>query len=120
MRAGEAEYLEVHQAHAEVRHEQPGGEARGLGRRLELCTACPAGKYAASDGARCAALGSVWAFGWNDCGQLGLGDTLNKARPTLLDSSGVRTETVSCGDRFSFLISDANEIMIAGKLPFNV
>ena len=64
--------------------------------------------------------GKAYFWGANHKGQLGLGDTQNKARPTLLDSSGVRTETVSCGDRFSFLISDANEIMIAGKLPFNV
>ena len=59
-------------------------------------------------------------LGWgaNSKGELGLGDTEERPLPALITEAGA--SRVSCGKAFTFLISELNEIMIAGSLPFMV
>lgn len=64
---------------------------------------------------------SVFVWGANDKGQLGIGDTLERALPTLNPlTESQQTAQISCGKSFTFLISGQNEIMVSGKLPFTV
>ena len=64
----------------------------------------------------------LYCWGANSHGQLGLSNTQDVQVPTLntcFESSGL-PQTLSCGSNFTFLISDLNEIMVTGKLPFVV
>ena len=63
----------------------------------------------------------LYVWGSNEKGELGLGDTESRQRPTLNESLQEQgSVSVSCGNSFTFLISGLNEIMISGKLPFVV
>jgi alpha-tubulin suppressor-like RCC1 family protein len=50
--------------------------------------------------------GSVWAFGWNEHGQLGLGDEHDRHEPTLIPSLNDKLiDRIACGYGFSFALS---------------
>lgn len=62
--------------------------------------------------------GSVWSFGLNDSGQLGvqgqgLGDSMNESTPTKI--LNVQARSVSCGNRFTALIDLENNVWKFGS-----
>ena len=57
--------------------------------------------------------GSLWAWGLNDYGQLGLGDTADRFAPTLVDSSKT-WKAVYCGVRGSYAITDTGALYAWG------
>ena len=59
----------------------------------------------------------LFMWGSNKSGELGLDDTETRWEPVLHPSLASH---VGCGSAFTFLITEQNEIMIAGKLPFSV
>jgi hypothetical protein len=50
--------------------------------------------------------GALWAWGRNDFGQLGLGDTVSRSVPTMLDSSYGLWWAVACGANHTLAIAD--------------
>ena len=57
--------------------------------------------------------GSLWTWGWNDVGQLGLGDTFNRSSPTQVGSSS--WTMVSAGNKFTTAININGQIFSWGS-----
>ena len=49
---------------------------------------------------------NVWSFGWNESGQLGLGDNMYRQTPVKL--SGIKSRFVSCGYSHTMIILSSN------------
>jgi alpha-tubulin suppressor-like RCC1 family protein len=63
--------------------------------------------------------GDVWSWGWGAHGQLGLGDTHDRDRPTVIeDLSGLGVTALSCGDRHSFAVTSAGTVLGWGSNEF--
>ena len=66
----------------------------------------------------------VFAWGANCKGQLGLDDIEDRLEPSLLSfdesEDGNRAVLISCGASFTFLVTELNEIKIAGQIPFKI
>lgn len=57
--------------------------------------------------------GSLWGFGFNSSGQLGLGDSIvNQLEPTKIIASGV--SKIAASDRYSMIIKDDNTLWATG------
>jgi alpha-tubulin suppressor-like RCC1 family protein len=68
--------------------------------------------------------GNMFSWGFNDWGQLGLGDTFNRNSPVqILSGESINWKTAIASDRSSFAIADNNKVWAWGKgnyLGFNV
>lgn len=65
-------------------------------------------------------LGRVWSWGWNKWGQLGVGSTLNRFKPTMVINQKLKACTaffkISAGWRHSLALSESREISAWGYL----
>ncbi len=60
--------------------------------------------------------GAVYAWGANDCGQLGLGHTRRTDKPTLVQvGEGKKVVGVACGTRFSVAVDSKGQVYIWGS-----
>ena len=85
--------------------EGPHGESTGTPVPIQIGSAtwkAVAASYGHSLGVK--SDGSLWAWGLNDYGQLGLGDTADRSAPTRV-GSGTDWKTVYCGVRGSYAIT---------------
>jgi alpha-tubulin suppressor-like RCC1 family protein len=58
---------------------------------------------------------NVYSFGWNDRGQLGLGDNINRSIPTLLNFEfDGNIINISLGEHHSMVLTDKNKIYSFG------
>ena len=84
-------------------------------RRLDRCgVKCIAAGYqhsCAIDGN-----GSVWAWGENEYGQLGLGDTTARYLPEMLDND-IDARDISCGSSHSACVTVEGEVFLWGSNP---
>jgi alpha-tubulin suppressor-like RCC1 family protein len=63
----------------------------------------------------------LYVWGSNEHGQLGLKDKVVRKTPTTsANFNGLQVTKVSCGDDFTFVITQCNEILVTGKLPFAI
>lgn len=58
--------------------------------------------------------GSVFAFGQNDVGQLGLNDNKKRTHPRLVDVSD-RIVDAACGQKHTLLLSEMGKVFVMGK-----
>ena len=56
---------------------------------------------------------NVWAFGWNDFGQLGLGDKENRNIPNQI--LNIRAKSISCGEHHTMIIDMDNNVWAFGN-----
>jgi alpha-tubulin suppressor-like RCC1 family protein len=59
--------------------------------------------------------GSVYSWGFNDWGQLGVGDNKYREIPTLVILNDIIIEKISCGQEYSLLLSRDGDIYAFGK-----
>lgn len=63
----------------------------------------------------------LYVWGSNNYGQLGLKDKLDRKMPTTSTAfQDLQVTKVSCGNDFTFVITQTNEILVTGKLPFTI
>ena len=61
---------------------------------------------------------TLWACGENRFGQLGLGDNTNINTLTKLDWTGGAIKQIACGDRFTFILTENNQLWACGQNNF--
>jgi RCC1 and BTB domain-containing protein len=64
--------------------------------------------------------GHVYSWGWNNCGQLGIGNTVNSNEPKFVavideNKCNVFVEKISCGSEHSLLLSSDGNIHAFGR-----
>ena len=59
----------------------------------------------------------LFAYGCNDCGQLGLGDFNNRNKPTLI-MRDKEIRQIVCGERHTFILKESKELFAFGRNDF--
>jgi alpha-tubulin suppressor-like RCC1 family protein len=62
--------------------------------------------------------GKAYSFGWNEFGQLGVGDFITRSLPSLISIAGMFVEKVSCGSKHSLLLTKSGNLYITGKTKY--
>ena len=63
--------------------------------------------------------GKCYSFGRNDKGQLGLGDSVSRNRPTLIKAlENVKIEKAAIGKNHTFFLASTGEVWVAGSNNF--
>ena len=78
-------------------------------------------KFVSCGGAFTAAIktdGTLWSWGFNSSGQLGVGDNSNRSSPTQIFAGGTDWKQLACGDQHAAAIKNDNKLYVWGNGGF--
>lgn len=58
--------------------------------------------------------GSVWSWGYNDCGEIGRGHKHVVKEPRKMELDGIKVEDIACGHQFSALVTVDGSLLMFG------